>query len=79
MLIALAAYFGWDIHQLDIDTAFLNAKLDTKVYMKIPPGMEDLIREFLESQHLNLNDLDEREPVLQLLKLLYSLKQSPRE
>ncbi len=26
MLIALAAYFGWDTHQLDIETAFLNAE-----------------------------------------------------
>ena len=65
---------------MDVETVFLNADLDTEVYMKTSPEMEDLVRKFLESQHLDLNDdLDEREPVLQLLKSLYSLKQAPRE
>ena len=46
MLIALAAYFGWDIYQLDIETAFLNANLNTEVYMKIPQGMEELVHKW---------------------------------
>ena len=47
MLVALAAYFGWDMHQLDIIIAFLNADLDSEVYMKIPLEMKSLIRVFL--------------------------------
>ena len=80
ILIALTAYFGWDIHQLDVETAFLNADLDTEVYMKIPQGMEELIHKWLQSQGLNPNgDLGGRKPVLRLRKSLYGLKQSPRE
>ena len=80
MLVALAAYFGWDMHQLDIITAFLNADLDSEVYMEIPLGMEALVRAFLISKGLNPDsDLGDRRPVLRLRKSLYGLKQSPLE
>jgi hypothetical protein len=79
MLVALTAYFDWDMHQLDIETAFLNADLDSEVYMEIPLGMEALVRAFLISKGLNPDsDLGER-PVLRLWKSLYGLKQSPLE
>ena len=38
LLIALAAKFKWDILQLDIKAAYLNANLDKDIYVKIPPG-----------------------------------------
>src|SRR5436190_13692167 len=80
ILVALAAYFGWDMHQLDIITAFLNADLDSEVYMEIPLGMEALVRAFLILKDLNPDsDLGENRPVLQLRKSLYGLKQSPLE
>ena len=79
MLIALAAFFKWDIHQLDISTAFLNAKLDTEVYMEIPEGMENEVNDFLSAQGLTHDDLGNRKIVLRLLKSLYGLKQSPHE
>ena len=38
LLIALAAYFDWEIDQLDVVTAFLNGLLDANeaVYMEQP-------------------------------------------
>jgi hypothetical protein len=40
-LIALAARENWDIHQLDVVGAFLNAKLEEEIYMRQIPGYED--------------------------------------
>src|SRR5947207_13900195 len=79
MLMALAAYFEWDIHQLDVETAFLNADLDAEVYMKVPPGMEDLIKEFLVSKGLDPNGDYAEKLVLRLRKSIYGLKQAPLE
>ena len=38
LIIALAANMCWDIVQLDIKAAYLNAKLDIDIYTTIPPG-----------------------------------------
>ena len=64
LLLALAAIYDMDIHQMDIVTAFLNGKLSEAevVYMKaldgsrLLPGM-----------------------IVKLRRTLYSLKQSPRK
>ena len=37
-IIALAAKFKWNIFQLDIKAAYLNAPLDKEIYTTIPPG-----------------------------------------
>ena len=38
MLLALANWHDWHVHQMDVKSAFLNGELDTEIFMKIPPG-----------------------------------------
>ena len=41
LVIALASYIGWDLHQMDVCNAFLNASLpDENTYMLMPQGYE---------------------------------------
>ena len=61
---SLAAYYDWDIEQLDVKTAFLNPKLHEEVYMQPPEGY---------------TDPEKQGRVWRLLKALYGLKQAPRE
>jgi hypothetical protein len=62
-LLAHAVQSGLHVHQMDVETAFLNGELEEEVFMQQPegyaePGKEDL--------------------VCRLKKSLYGLKQSPR-
>jgi histone deacetylase 1/2 len=61
-MISIAAYRKWEIHQLDIKTAFLHGKVDKDVYMKQPRGFIDGGDEW----------------VCKLQKCLYGLKQAPK-
>jgi hypothetical protein len=38
LLIALAAQHGWQVHRMDIKSAFLNGDLREEVYVQQPPG-----------------------------------------
>lgn len=38
VLLSMAASFNLVVHQMDVDTAFLNSKLDQPVYVRQPPG-----------------------------------------
>ncbi|KAJ3473654.1 hypothetical protein NLI96_g12893 [Meripilus lineatus] len=63
VILALAARNDWEIHQMDVKSAYLNGTLDEVIYMKQPEG-------FIEpgKEHL----------VAQLIKTIYGLKQSGR-
>lgn len=61
--VALAASKRWDIHHMDVRTAFLHGVLKENVFMKQPPGFEVPGHEH---------------KVCKLLRSLYGLKQSPR-
>ena len=40
-MLALVAYYDWELEQLDIKTAFLHGDLEEKIYMSQPKGFED--------------------------------------
>lgn len=63
-LLALTALLDWELHQLDVKTAFLNADLpiEEQIYMELPPGY---------------TPDDPNAASLLLLKSLYGLKQAP--
>ena len=61
-----AALKDYEIRQVDIKTAFLNAELDEPIYIQIPDGLKG--KELDGNSHL----------ALKLNKSLYGLKQAPR-
>lgn len=63
LLLALAAKSEWEVHHLDVKTAFLNGEISEDVYVSQPGGFEK------EGQ---------RNKVYKLMKALYGLRQAPR-
>jgi hypothetical protein len=63
MLIALATKCNWELHQLDVKSAFLNGDLKEEIYLVQPEGFVKQGQEHL---------------VCRLKKALYGLKQAPR-
>ncbi|KAJ9541434.1 hypothetical protein OSB04_027940 [Centaurea solstitialis] len=63
ILMAISAYFNYEIWQMDVKTAFLNGKLTEDVYMEQPEG-------FVDPKNPN--------KVCKLLKSIYGLKQASR-
>jgi Reverse transcriptase (RNA-dependent DNA polymerase) len=63
-ILALAAWYDWDVQSFDFNGAYLNGELeqDDEIYMQPPPGY----------------DITGEGKVLRLLKLLYGLKQAGR-
>jgi hypothetical protein len=64
ILIAMAAIYKLQIHQMDVKTAFLNGELDEEIYMEQPEGFVVLGQE---------------RKVCKLEKSLYGLKQAPKQ
>jgi hypothetical protein len=64
VLISLVASYGLTIHQMDVKTAFLNGELEEEIYMDRPYG-------FIAN--------GQEGKMCKLLKLLYSLKQVPKQ
>lgn len=63
LLLALAAHEGWEVHHMDVKSAFLNGELQEEVFVKQPPSFEQ------EGQE---------HKVFRLHKALYGLHQAPR-
>jgi hypothetical protein len=62
-IISLAASMGWNLHQMDVKTTFLNGAIEEEVYIEQPQGFE-------------VHSIDTH--VCRLNKYLYVLKQDPR-
>jgi hypothetical protein len=62
-IISLVASMGWNLHQMDVKTAFLNGAIEEEVYIEQPQGFE------VHSRDTH---------VCRLKKALYGLKQAPR-
>lgn len=63
LILSLAAQNKWQVHQMDVKSAFLNGELQEEVYIDQPPG------------YVKKN---EENKVYRLKKALYGLKQAPR-
>ena len=63
VLLALVVFFAWEVHHLDVKSAFLNSEISEEIYVKQPEGYEISGKE----HH-----------VYKLTKALYGLKQAPR-
>ena len=61
-IIALATSQGWNLHQMDVKTAFLHGSIKEEVYVEQPEGFEIY---------------DRKSHVCRLKKALYGLKQAP--
>jgi len=66
VMLALATHFDWEIHQMDVKTAFLYPEIEEEVYITIPEGYD----EFHPDTRVSGG-------VFRLVKTLYGLRQSP--
>ncbi|GJX80511.1 retrotransposon protein, putative, ty1-copia subclass [Tanacetum coccineum] len=64
ILIAIAAYYDYEIWQMDVKTAFLNGRLDEDIYMEQPEG-------YVNPRYPNR--------VCKLQRSIYGLKQASRQ
>ncbi|GKA37803.1 retrotransposon protein, putative, ty1-copia subclass [Tanacetum coccineum] len=64
ILIAIAAYYDYEIWQMDVKTAFLNGRLDKDIYMEQPEG-------YVDPNYPN--------GVCKLQRAIYGLKQASRQ
>ncbi|GJU77077.1 retrotransposon protein, putative, ty1-copia subclass [Tanacetum coccineum] len=70
ILIAIVAFYDYEIWQMDVKTAFLNGYLDDDIYMVQPKGFIDPNEGFVDPKHPR--------KVCKLQRSIYGLKQASR-
>ena len=73
-VLAIAAQEGYNIRQFDATQAYVNADIDTDIYIEIPDGAAAALDPIVSEHERNI--LRSGHAVLQLKKALYGLKQS---
>jgi hypothetical protein len=68
IVLSMMAAKGWSMSQLDVETAFLNSKLDEEIYVELPEMWEELMK---DTSH------PRKDWVLLMRRALYGLKQAP--
>ena len=63
VLLAFATQEGWQVHHMDVKSAFLNGELEDEVYVK---QLDEYVKKGREHH------------VMRLKKTLYGLKQAPK-
>jgi hypothetical protein len=64
-ILALTAHHNWELHQMDVKSAYLNGDLEEDIYMQQPEGYEQIGE-------------NQQQLVCKLIKSLYGLKQAGR-
>lgn len=72
--LALAAHKGYHMVQFDFDQAYINAKLDTSIYARLPDGFADILGDSLTAEEIQL--IKSGRAQLQINRALYGLKQA---
>ena len=75
-LFAIAAQLDWQVHQMDVRTAFLNAPLSEAVLVMKPTGYDGLVAD--DFQATKDKTTTSPKSVCRLRRALYGLKQAPR-
>jgi hypothetical protein len=70
----MALHDDWVIEMVDVEAAFLNAPVDTDVYIELPEGL----KEHHLKKYQPLIKFDIRETIIKLKRAQYGLVQSPR-
>ena len=70
LILVLTAIWNYDLKQMDVETAFLNANMKEEVYMRQPEGYEVI---------MNGSGNNRRPMVCRLNKTLYGTKQASKE
>nr|GFB40522.1 hypothetical protein [Tanacetum cinerariifolium] len=73
ILIAIAAYYDYEIWQMDVKTAFLNGRLDADIYMEQPKGLKEF-KDYL-GKYFSMKDLGEAAYILGIKIYRYRSRQ----
>lgn len=78
VMAAICAVKGFKIYSYDVKSAYLNAKVEEEIYMKLPKGYLEYISDTNKKDLAYYNKNKNNNLVLKLNKSLYGLKQSGR-